>query len=176
MSQRKQDFATRFWSKVDQSGGPDACWPFNGAKHKFGYGMFQVSTGRCDGAHRVAYRLTYGSIPEGLLIRHHCDNPSCCNPIHLLPGTYADNMQDKVVRGRANPPRGERNAFHKYPELARPGELHIGARFTNAEARDIREEHRIGRKITQIARERGVPHSVISNIVRNNTYKEESHG
>jgi len=83
-----------FWSRV--KGGSDFdCWPWQGRSTDFGYGRF----GR-DMAHRVAYELINGPIPENALIRHRCDNPACCNPKHLEPGTHLDNSRDCVERGR----------------------------------------------------------------------------
>lgn len=51
-------------------------------------------------AHRVAWELEYGSIPEGMLVCHHCDVKSCQNPTHLFLGTPLDNMQDRDQKGR----------------------------------------------------------------------------
>jgi hypothetical protein len=52
-------------------------------------------------AHRVAYLLSTGLvIPEGLVVRHKCDRPRCCNPTHLETGTQAENLEDAYVRGR----------------------------------------------------------------------------
>jgi HNH endonuclease len=90
----------RLEAKVDRSGGPDACHPWTGST-SHGYGMVTVNR-RTFRAHRVAYELYVGPIPDGLLIRHTCDNPACCNPRHLLTGTDLDNKWDSIERGRHN--------------------------------------------------------------------------
>ena len=93
---------SRLNAKLDKSGN---CWIFTGTK-SHGYGRIWVGrTGekgtdayyRQHGmkpAHRVAYELWVGQIPDNMVICHKCDNPACCNPDHLFPGTYVDNMQD----------------------------------------------------------------------------------
>lgn len=84
----------RFWSRIQSA--PDFhCWEWQGRKAPAGYGRFGAMM-----AHRVAYELIKGPIPEGLLIRHKCDNPPCCNPRHLIIGTHKQNTQDAVERGR----------------------------------------------------------------------------
>ncbi len=95
----------RFWIKVKR-GGPDDCWPWQGTRSN-GYGQIAVThdgRGRRQRrllAHRVAWELANGKkIPRGLLVRHRCDNPPCCNPQHLLLGTHGDNIADAVARGR----------------------------------------------------------------------------
>lgn len=78
------------------------CIPFDGPSQRKGYGYTQFQ-GRQYLAHRVAFALNQGVHPDalrGIVIRHSCDNPGCVNVGHLLPGTVADNMADKVARGR----------------------------------------------------------------------------
>lgn len=87
-----------FWTWVDRSADPDACWEWQGERDKKGYGKFS-----CLGeskAFRIAYRLIKGDIQPGMVIMHSCDNPPCCNPDHLSEGTHLDNMRDKIAKGR----------------------------------------------------------------------------
>lgn len=74
------------------------CWLWTGAQLKAGYGQFRNEDHAL--AHRWPYSHFVGPIPPGAVVRHVCDTPSCVNPVHLEPGSYADNMADKVRRGR----------------------------------------------------------------------------
>ncbi|MFO7180891.1 MAG: HNH endonuclease signature motif containing protein [Pseudomonadota bacterium] len=93
--------AQRFWEKVEKT---DTCWIWTGTKLQHGYGALDT---RRHGkrivirAHRFAWELTYGPIPEGLHVLHECDNPSCVRPEHLHLGTHAQNMAEMAARGRA---------------------------------------------------------------------------
>ena len=89
----------RFWTKVDRSGGPDACWEWMGARAPWGYGNAWIS-GVSRSAHRAAWEAVHGPISDGLWVLHRCDNPPCCNPAHLFLGTQADNMRDAARKGR----------------------------------------------------------------------------
>jgi len=83
---------------VDESTG---CWEWTQNKTSQGYGnaTFKTKTWK---AHRLSYTAFIGDIPEGLVVMHSCDNPSCCNPQHLSVGTQKDNMDDMVRKGRSN--------------------------------------------------------------------------
>jgi len=75
------------------------CWEYQGTNWK-GYGSIWYDN-RMERAHRVAWRLIYGGITDGLWVLHTCDNRACVNPMHLYEGTQVDNMRDMVVRGRS---------------------------------------------------------------------------
>jgi hypothetical protein len=105
--------ALRLAAKTD-TGAADDCWPWTGARDKDGYGSFWFD-GRQQRASRVAWQLANDRpIPDGLVVRHTCDNPPCVNPAHLLLGTSHDNDLDRVERGRSA--TGERNGARLYPE------------------------------------------------------------
>ena len=93
----------RFWSKVDQRG-PDDCWEWRAARMWKGYGHFGVARDLVVRAHRFAWEVSRGPIPNGAMVLHRCDNPACCNPAHLFLGTARDNTDDMVAKGRMVPP------------------------------------------------------------------------
>lgn len=92
--------AERFWQRIDRGGGPDACWPWTGARCPSGYGRVKI-LGRCRSPHRFALEWHIQDlVPTGLVVMHSCDNRLCCNPAHLSIGTYKDNAQDAARKGR----------------------------------------------------------------------------
>ncbi|MBU1621785.1 MAG: HNH endonuclease [Gammaproteobacteria bacterium] len=82
----------RFWFKVDIKS-DEECWPWKAGKFSSGYGEIKIK-GKNLKAHRVAWELLNGEIPEGKQCLHNCDNRSCCNPSHLYIGTQSDNNLD----------------------------------------------------------------------------------
>src|SRR5258708_39753114 len=115
----KPPFAETFWARVDMSGGPDACWPWTKGCGTFGYGLvFRVEDGRNVPAHCVAWELVNGPLPPGDFGLHSCDNPPCCNPRHIFPGTQVDNLRDRNQKGRANTARGEAQGAAKLNDAA----------------------------------------------------------
>lgn len=75
------------------------CHLWIGAVSDSGYGSVSIK-GKMRLAHRVSYELRVGPIPLGLLVLHRCDVRCCVNPDHLFLGTYADNENDKIAKGR----------------------------------------------------------------------------
>lgn len=143
-----------FWSKVRKS---DGCWEWLAAKNGNGRGAVSFR-GKMDLAYHVAWILTHGEIPDDLYVLHRCDNPGCVNPDHLFLGTQADNIADKVAKGRQ----------------AR-GADYSNARLTQAQAEEIRTRYQAGGISTyQLAREYGVSQQTTHRIVAGRSYTSRS--
>jgi len=77
----REQLIARFWSKVDKRG-EDDCWLWKAALFSTGYGAFRWGKNNV-GAHKLAYELAVGPIPEGYHVHHECETRGCCNPSHL---------------------------------------------------------------------------------------------
>lgn len=109
------DPVAHFWSKVDRSGGPDACWPWGMSCTSSGYGQYQNKKVGRKSTHVYAYELEKGPIPEGFDVDHTCHNADpdcpggkcahrrCCNPAHLEAVPPVDNhRRGKAGRGKSH--------------------------------------------------------------------------
>ena len=148
---RYQPIAERFWPKVTR-GRPDQCWEWNAHRNPQGYGKFQIRR-QSTVAHRVAWQITNGPIPDELHVLHKCDNPPCCNPEHLFLGTDADNRADALAKGRVRVAVG--TACHT-------------ARLTEADVQRIRSSAKTGKAL---ARQYGVWDTTIYDIRNGKTWK-----
>lgn len=96
--------AERFWSKVERTTA-EGCWLWRGQLNAWGYGHFRRTLGpglgRTVKAHRLAYELSVGPIPEGLTLDHLCGQRACVRPDHLEPVTNAENLRRRHARRRA---------------------------------------------------------------------------
>lgn len=109
MTQRNLPVSMRLWMSIDV-GSPEACWEFSGSKNTRGYGSFRVG-GKNILAHRLAWQVEMGDIPDGFWVLHRCDNPPCCNPGHLFLGKVTANSRDMIAKGRDRHPTGREHGF-----------------------------------------------------------------
>lgn len=174
-----------FWIRVNKNGPVPShmphlgkCWIWGGAKDKDGYGRFPIGNATRI-AHRAAYLFRNGTIPEGFLIMHKCDNPSCVNPDHLACGTPKDNSQDMVSKRRSlftvHPekcPRGEKHFLFGKIVNQLPGIENPSAKLTEAQVLEIRATYSAG-GISQkkLAARYGVTQPLIGYIVRRELWK-----
>ncbi len=130
----------RFLTHIPDKQNKNGCLEWQGSRTKGGYGTFYLSGGRAHPfrttAHRVAWMLEYGSIPQNLWVLHHCDNPPCVQIRHLFLGTPTDNTSDARTKGRLA--TGARHGLHKHPEAAARGERHGSATHPERVARGER--------------------------------------
>ena len=104
------DVRQRFEDKIMVVAGmEDACHLWTAQLDKDGYGQFSIAGVNKFQAHRLAYEFFVGPIPAGKIVMHTCDRPRCVNPDHLRVGTQADNMRDKMQKGRWRGGRKKKN-------------------------------------------------------------------
>jgi hypothetical protein len=156
----REELVSDFWARV-KKGGKDECWEWTGGTNGntpitcygvLGWGQEKIK------AHRFSYELTFGKIPTGLLVCHHCDNPKCVNPNHLFLGTSKDNSDDCHKKGRAHRESGEKR---------------YNAKLTESDIREIRRRHIPGKygSLSALAREFGVYNTMIHSIVTRKRWK-----
>lgn len=116
---------------------------------------------------RLILEATTGVIGE--VARHTCDRPRCCNPAHLLWGSYADNTQDAIERGRMA--SGDQNPSRRQPERLARGESHGRSVLTEQQVREIRVQHAQGVSGYALANKYNVTKRTIQQIVRKVTWK-----
>lgn len=145
----------RFWRHVDRRG-DDECWPWMGVRQPSGHGQFAIATrpGKLTAAHRYAWTLANGPIPDGMKVCHRCDHGWCVNPAHLFLGTQADNLRDMREKDRHS--RGER---------------HYAAKFCDEDVLLIRAMAGSGVSQSEIALRFNTRQSEISNIVSGKRWK-----
>lgn len=152
MAARRVPVLDRFWPKVGPPNGR-GCRLWTAGASGDGYGAFKVE-GRQVGAHRQAWILTFGPVPDDIKVLHHCDTPLCCEPPHLFLGTHADNMRDMTLKLRG--PNGEHN-----PK----------AKLTEDDVRAIRLRWSEGEGQTALAAEYGVKVVAVWRLINGWTWK-----
>ena len=110
------------------------------AKDDCGYTRVRYK-GKHNRLFRVVYEMQYGEIPKGMVIRHKCDNPSCCNIEHLELGTQKQNVQDMLERGRGT--KGKPNTYSR-------GTLNKANKLSEEDVRGIYLSTLSGRKLAKI--------------------------
>ena len=138
-------------SIVDERG----CWIWQGARNPKGYGILRTTTlgggKRNVMTHRASFMVHRGPIPDGMLVLHECDNPSCVNPDHLRVGTANDNTQDMIAKGRAK--------------------LVTRAKVSPEQVREIRTMRERGMMTKDIGERFGVSGSTVTNICNRDTWR-----
>lgn len=127
------------WLAFVPSRPPGACWIWQGAKDRDGYGVIADGP-RTLGAHRVAFELFKRQLPPRSLLMHSCDVPSCVNPEHLSIGTKRSNAADMTAKGRRS------------------------SKLTREQALQIRARANAGEAVMALAREFGVSTSTVRAI------------
>jgi hypothetical protein len=183
----------RFWAKVDRRG-PDECWPWLAYLNENGYGIFNGpgTRGGVFKAHRFAYELTIGPIPNDRTIDHECRNRRCCNPSHLRIATAKENAENGFYALKTHCIRGhaltEENLYptarwRRCKECARirargrdavlPRESRAHVKLSESAVKIIRAEYRTG-TVTQkaLGLRFGVSRSAILGVLRGENWKD----
>jgi hypothetical protein len=143
---------SHFWSKVNKAG-PNGCWLYTGCLSFEGRGYVAIGMGvrrKQWQAHRFAWSLLKGDIPEDKCVLHTCDVRNCVNPDHLYLGTRMDNKRDQRARQRFN-----------------------GSDLTDEQVSEIKALLPVWKRgmATELARKYGVSDGVIGDIKRGETFQ-----
>jgi len=142
----------RFLAKLEILTDED-CWNWQATRITDGYGHFGLR-GQLYLAHRITYQMEFGTIPDGALVLHHCDNPSCCNPYHLFLGDLSANSKDMYQKGRWA------------LKSSRRGVLNPAARLGPHEVRQIRKLRSEGMKLEDVAAMFGISFGYVGIIAK----------
>ena len=164
LARRWTEIQVRFWSRVDRT---ETCWVWIGGRQKradgsLWYGVFCIGHGKSYLAHHVAWIAENGAVPDGLVLRHSCDNPACVRSAHIEPGTQAQNLEDMRVRGRA------------FTEFGRSGVEHPAAKMNPGRVREIRALREQGLSVAKIGAVVGLHGSTVHDIVTGKTWRHVS--
>jgi hypothetical protein len=190
------EIVDRLWSKVDMNGGPERlrwetikdaegdgspCWIWLGTKNNLGYGSVCIGrengVQRLVGAHRFAWKLANGPIPEDMHVCHYCDHRACVNPAHLYLGTHGDHAAYMSKKGHCmaqlypeKVSRGDTHYLHLHPEK-RNGVLNSASRLTEEDVKEIRRLRQTGKPLQELAHRFNVTFTNIDLICRRKTWK-----
>lgn len=145
-----QQALERLCDKIEEV---DGCYEYQGAITDNGYGFFWYKA-RNEYAHRVAWRLEKGEIPESKLVLHLCDNRRCVRVKHLFLGTHKDNTQDMMMKGRCVVVRGSDRSI-----------------ISDATIKALKEDLKSGMRICDASRKHGIEQPNVSAIARGKSWR-----
>lgn len=168
----RDDFQTRFWKYVDKNGplpnhqpllGP--CWLWTGFldKHHRGHLRLGRAIEGQESSARASWIVHFGTIPDGKMILHHCDNGQCVRPSHLHVGNQKMNMEEKISR--------RRHHLQGHGELV-SGDKNPNSRLTWEIVKDIRARSAKGESGSDLAKLYAVTKENIYRIVHGRAWKE----
>lgn len=140
----------QYWREDTTTG----CWLWTLALSDSGHGKVSFN-GKKVGAHKFSYQRSVGPVPDGMVVRHICDCPSCVNPSHLCLGVQSENVRDMVLRNRQRGAVGERNSH---------------AKLNTGQILDIRRRAASGQRTIDLAYAFRVSSSQIRNIIRGDSW------
>lgn len=151
----RRPIAERFEAFVDRTSDPSGCHTWRGHVDRGGYGQFARDPSKMVGAHRMAWELSNGPIPDGFDVCHSCDHSPCVRLSHLFLGTARDNMRDAIAKNRI--PMGENRTRSK---------------LTDATVRRIRIDYAAG-GVTQdeLARRFGVTQPLVAQVINGKAWQ-----
>ena len=157
MAMKARPWEQRLQSKIEIRD-PGECWLWTGHVDLDGYGVLVLvwRPKQEIKAHRAAYMLWSGAIPDGMCVCHACDVRLCCNPAHLFLGSRADNNRDRDQKGRNS---------------ALSGESHRSAKLNWKKVAEIRQRRTNGEGVTALAKDYGVAYQVIQAVVARRTWR-----